>query len=160
MVDRVVREYAIEALYLVHHGDARWKAADDAFRLAAAAGEPLLLLGTTLLFMAYFERLRIMDVSIQLPAGTRVMDTGGAKGTDRGVLPRGRGAGIRGSDGHSQTTWSMSTGGEMGSQVYDDCLVAVPRGTRSTAGSKFPHGCAPAFLTPRPQRAPRRRAGF
>src|SRR5688572_3994192 len=80
MVDRVVREFSSETLYIVHHGDARWKAADDAIRLAESGGEPLLLLGTTLLFMAYFERLRILDASFRLPAGTRAMDTGGAKG--------------------------------------------------------------------------------
>jgi hypothetical protein len=149
MVDRVVREFAIEALYLVHQGDPRWKAADDALRLAAETGEPLLLLGTTLLFMAYFERLRIMDVSIPLPAGTRVMDTGGAKGqiaeftraeVEQGFEQR---LGIPAS--HVVNEYGMA---EMGSQFYDDVLIAAHERRAPRPGKRIPPWVRTRVLDP------------
>jgi acyl-CoA synthetase (AMP-forming)/AMP-acid ligase II len=149
MVDRVVREYAVEALYLVHHGDARWKAADDAFRLAAAADEPLLLLGTSLLFMAYFERLRIMDFSFRLPEGTRVMDTGGAKGQiaefTRAQVEQGfeRRLGIPAS--HVVNEYGMA---EMGSQFYDDGLIAAHERRAPKSGKQIPPWVRTRVLDP------------
>lgn len=149
MVDRVVREHAIEALYLVHHGDARWKAADDAFRLAAGSGEPLLLLGTTLLFMAYFERLRIMDVSFRLPVGSRVMDTGGAKGQiaefTRAEVEQGFEQRLGIPPSHVVNEYGMA---EMGSQFYDDGLVAAHERRAPRPGKQIPPWVRTRVLDP------------
>jgi hypothetical protein len=149
MVDRVVREYAGETLYLVHHGDPRWKAADDAFRMASETGEPLLLLGTTLLFMAYFERLRIKDASFRLPAGSRAMDTGGAKGQiaefTRAQVEQGfeRRLGIP--SGSLVNEYGMA---EMGSQFYEDGLVAAHERRVPMPGKEIPPWVRTRVLDP------------
>lgn len=49
---------------------------------AAADGEPVAILGTTLALAAWARRLAAADLRLELPAGSRVMDTGGAKGRD------------------------------------------------------------------------------
>ncbi|MFW6088253.1 MAG: hypothetical protein ACODAB_00785 [Gemmatimonadota bacterium] len=49
---------------------------------AAAAGEPLAVLGTTLALADWLDRLAGAGVRIELPRGSRLMDTGGAKGRD------------------------------------------------------------------------------
>jgi hypothetical protein len=160
MVDRVVREFAHDALYVVQHGDPRWKSADDAFRLDAASGEPLLLLGTTLLFMAYFERIRILNASYSLPPGSRAMDTGGAKGQIAefsreeveqsfeqilGIPPT-----------HVVNEYGMA---EMGSQFYEDTLVAAHRNGRPAPGKQIPPWVRtrvldPETMTERPEGEP------
>lgn len=53
-----------------------------ALEAAAGAGEPLAIVGTTLALADWLDRLSAADVRLQLPAGSRVMDTGGAKGHD------------------------------------------------------------------------------
>ena len=149
MVDRVVREYAGETLYLVHHGDPRWKAADDAFRMAADTGEPLLLLGTTLLFMAYFERLRIKDASFRLPAGSRAMDTGGAKGQiaefTRAEVERGFEQRLGIPTGSLINEYGMA---EMGSQFYDDGLIAAHERRAPMPGKEIPPWVRTRVLDP------------
>ena len=63
---------------------------------AAEAAEPLAILGTTLALADWLDRLSSADVRIELPRGSRVMDTGGAKGREglerdvaiRGLLDR------------------------------------------------------------------------
>ncbi|MCL7965412.1 MAG: hypothetical protein M8858_08340 [marine benthic group bacterium] len=52
--------------------------ADD----AGPAGTPVVLLGTTLAFDAWLDRLVASDMSWRLPAGSLLMDTGGAKGRE------------------------------------------------------------------------------
>lgn len=49
---------------------------------AAAAEEPVAILGTTLALADWAEGLAAADVRIELPVGSRVMDTGGAKGRE------------------------------------------------------------------------------
>lgn len=47
---------------------------------AAADGEPLAVLGTTLALADWTRRLSAAGVRLELPAGSRIMDTGGVKG--------------------------------------------------------------------------------
>jgi hypothetical protein len=46
---------------------------------------PVCILGTSLAFVHWFEYLLEHKIALQLPAGSRVMDTGGFKGSHRGV---------------------------------------------------------------------------
>lgn len=149
MVDHVARVFGLEPLYVVLQGDPRWKAADDAIRLGMEKGEPLLLLGTTLLFMAYFERLRILGASFQLPAGSRAMDTGGAKGQiaefTRAEVEETfeRGLGIPPS--HVVNEYGMA---EMGSQFYDDTLLAAHERREAIPGKHVPPWVRTRVLDP------------
>ena len=149
MVDRVVREFGLEALYVVQHGDPRWKAADDAIRMAMEKGEGVLLLGTTLLFMAWFERLRILDASFQLPSQSRAMDTGGAKGRidefTRAEVEEAfeRHLGIPAS--HVVNEYGMA---EMGSQFYEDSLLAAHGKREPIPGTHIPPWARTRVLDP------------
>ena len=58
----------------------RMPAGLDALEAAAAAGEPLVILGTTLALTDWYEGLSAAGVRVELPHGSRVLDTGGAKG--------------------------------------------------------------------------------
>jgi len=149
MVDHAAREFGLEPLYVVVQSDPRWKAADDAIRLAMEKGEPLLLLGTTLLFMAYFERLRILGTTFQLPQGSRAMDTGGAKGQiaefTRAEVEEGfqRGLGIPPS--HLVNEYGMA---EMASQFYDETLLAAHEGRPPAPGKRIPPWVRTRVLDP------------
>ncbi len=71
-------------------------AATGAAEASDLAGTPMVLLGTTLAFDAWSDRLAGTDRLWTLPAGSLLMDTGGTKGRDgldrdatfRGLLPR------------------------------------------------------------------------
>ncbi|HVN29693.1 MAG TPA: hypothetical protein VMT64_14445, partial [Candidatus Binataceae bacterium] len=56
------------------------KAACDFLADTACAGEPVCLLGTTASLSAIFEHLERIGTRIALASGSRIMDTGGAKG--------------------------------------------------------------------------------
>jgi hypothetical protein len=150
MVDCVVGELtAPEAQYVVHRREAHWKTADNAILDASANGEPLLLMGTTLLFMAYFERLRIMGASFRLPPGSRAMDTGGAKGQEiefaRGDVEAAfeRCLGIPRT--HLINEYGMA---EMASQFYDDNLLAYHRRRAPKPGKRIPPWVRTRVLDP------------
>ncbi len=81
MADRVARTLGAGRAVVVEKGAPRWPLADEALARVVADRRPLLLLGTTLLFAAYAERCDARGVRFSLPAGSRAMDTGGAKGT-------------------------------------------------------------------------------
>ncbi|MFW6039501.1 MAG: hypothetical protein ACOC9N_00320 [Gemmatimonadota bacterium] len=49
---------------------------------AAGDGEPMAILGTTLALADWGERLAAASVRLELPTGSRLMDTGGAKGRE------------------------------------------------------------------------------
>ena len=150
MVDRVVREFAPgPPHHVVRAGEPHWKIADDALAGAAAAGEPLLLLGTTLFFMAYFERLAALDRTFALPPGSRAMDTGGAKGL-HAEFPRVDVAaafekflGIPAS--HLVNEYGMA---ELGSQFYEDALLAHHEGRAALPGKRIPPWVRTRVLDP------------
>src|SRR5437899_2095177 len=77
MVDRIAEKLTRGGTWIVQRGEPQWDLADAALERATEEGAPILLLGTTLLFIAYFERLAAVRKSFALPTGSRAMDTGG-----------------------------------------------------------------------------------
>lgn len=59
-----------------------WAAAGAWARRAADAGEPVVVLATTLALDAWTRRLAAEGAGLRLPPGSRIMDTGGAKGRE------------------------------------------------------------------------------
>lgn len=57
----------------------------DILDSAEAAGEPVCLLGTSLAYVRWLDSLNEQGVTFSLPAGSRLMDTGGYKGQGREV---------------------------------------------------------------------------
>jgi hypothetical protein len=136
MADCVARRLSAGATHVVRAGEPRWDVADEALRRAASDGTPLLLFGTTLLFAAYLERCDARGVRHPLPAGSRAMDTGGAKGTrvevGRAAIHAGfeRVLGIPAS--HVVNEYGMA---ELGSQFYEDSLLAAHEGGAAAGGA-------------------------
>lgn len=64
----------------VHDGRMDW---DGLEKFLASSGEPLVLFGTALAFLAWFERLG--NRALHLPAGSIAVETGGYKGTGREI---------------------------------------------------------------------------
>lgn len=60
---------------------------DAAVGAAAAAGRPVMLLGTSAAFIHWLDRLAAGGARHALPDGSRLMDTGGFKGRGRDVAP-------------------------------------------------------------------------
>lgn len=87
-------------------------------------GEPVALLGTATSFIQFLDWLATRNQRFRLPAGSRVMDTGGFKGEGRPVAPDELRAlysdylGIPPS--HAVNEYGMT---ELGSQFYDGCLA-------------------------------------
>lgn len=90
---------------------------------AERQGLPLLLLGTSLAFLAACEALAARDTEFYLPEGSRVMETGGSKGREREIAPGeirariGRVFGVP--DSHVVNEYGMT---EACSQFYDGTL--------------------------------------
>ena len=149
MVDHVVKKEATSGAWLVRDGVPRWDLADEILSDAASSNQPLLLLGTTLLYMAYFERLASQDRRFALPQGSRAMDTGGAKGlrtefarveveaafADRLGIP----------STHLVNEYGMA---EMGSQFYDDNLAAALQDLPRVGGKRIPPWVRTRVLDP------------
>lgn len=139
MVDRIVEKLATGGTWVVRGGAPDWDLADTALEQAAGEDTPILLLGTTLLFMAYFERLAAKGRKFALPPGSRAMDTGGAKGqrlefTRAEVLAAfNRHLGIPST--HVVNEYGMA---EMGSQFYDDNFLACHEGRSPKPGKQIP----------------------
>jgi Acyl-protein synthetase, LuxE len=149
MVDRVVKKEAKSGAWLVRDGTPRWDLADQILEEAASSEQPVLLLGTTLLFMAYFERLASTDRRIPLPPGSRAMDTGGAKGL-RTEFARSdvadafaRLLGLP--ETHLVNEYGMA---ELGSQFYDDNLAATVEVRPRAAGKRIPPWVRTRVLDP------------
>lgn len=149
MVDRVVEAFAPAALYVVRGGEPRWSEADAVLRRAETRGEPVLLLGTTLLFMAYAAYLDGEKRTVSLPRGSRIMDTGGAKG-QRAAFQReeveaafARHLGVAPS--HLVNEYGMA---ELGSQFYDDNFLAHHEGRTRRAGKQIPSWVRTRVLHP------------
>ena len=139
MVDRIVERLTAGGTWIVRDGEPRWEIADAALEHAAAEGKPLLLLGTTLLYMAYLERLEGLRKSFALPSGSRAMDTGGAKGQraefTRAEVEAGFARHLGIPPTHLVNEYGMA---EMGSQFYDDNLIAAHEGRALRPGKQIP----------------------
>ncbi|MGH7682673.1 MAG: hypothetical protein ACRENN_11895, partial [Candidatus Eiseniibacteriota bacterium] len=135
MADRVVERLSSGGTWIVRRGEPDWGAADRALERAATEGTPVLLFGTTLLFMAYVERLAASGRRVALPPGSRAMDTGGAKGLraefTRAEVEAGFSAQLGIPATHLVNEYGMA---EMGSQFYDDALVAAHEGRAPKPG--------------------------
>jgi hypothetical protein len=139
MVDRIVEKLTTGGTWIVRGGDPHWDVADASLEQATKDGAPTLLLGTTLLFMAYFETLEAKGKKFALPPGSRAMDTGGAKGRrseftrDEVESAFARLLGIPSS--HLVNEYGMA---EMGSQFYEDNLLAAYAGRSPRPGKQIP----------------------
>ena len=139
MVDRIVEKLTTGGTWIVRGGEPDWNLADAVLERAMKEGAPVLLLGTSLLFMAYFERLAAKGKSFALHPGSRAMDTGGAKGQraefarDEVAAAFHRHLGIPRT--HLVNEYGMA---EMGSQFYDDNLLAVHEGRAPMLGKQIP----------------------
>ncbi|HET9253192.1 MAG TPA: hypothetical protein VFP58_13850 [Candidatus Eisenbacteria bacterium] len=149
MVDHMVKKEAKSGAWLVRDGVPRWDLADEILSEAASSNQPVLLLGTTLLYMAYFERLASMDRRFALPPGSRVMDTGGAKGLrtefDRAEVEAAFADRLGIPSSHLVNEYGMA---EMGSQFYDDNLVAAVEKRPREAGKRIPPWVRTRVLDP------------
>jgi len=86
MVDDVVGALGRGPAVCARTGDAVDLAvAMQAFEAAAGTGEPLCVLGTSLDCLTLFDGMRARGASLALPAGSRVMHTGGDKATGRSI---------------------------------------------------------------------------
>lgn len=149
MANRVVAAFAKDATWVLLGGEPRWDQVDAALARAEAAEEPLLLFGTTLLYMAYFERLAAEGRFFRLAPGSRVMDTGGAKG-QREEFSRvevaaafARHLGIPPT--HLVNEYGMT---ELGSQFYEDRLVAAHERREPLPGWRIPPWVRTRVLDP------------
>jgi hypothetical protein len=100
-----------------------------ALREAETAGEPVCILGTSFAFVHWLDRIASRDERYALPAGSRLMDTGGYKGRSREVSQEemhrlyAQHLGIPAS--HCVNEYGMT---EMCSQFYDSTLRSMVRG--------------------------------
>ncbi len=86
MIGVVEDELAPETGYFVG-GDGRMdqRGLRSTFRDAEDAGDPVLVVGTAFAFVHLLDSLTADGISFRLPAGSRVMETGGFKGRSRAV---------------------------------------------------------------------------
>jgi len=153
MVDHVVGRLARVGTWIVEGGAPRWDRADLALRTAIERDEPVLLLGTTLLFMAYFERLSGAGIRFALPRGSRAMDTGGSKGLRTGFTRDEVERAFEHSLGIPRTHLVNEYGmAEMGSQFYDDTLAAFHKGRAPLPGKRIPPWVRTRVLDPETMR--------
>ncbi len=139
MVDGVAGRFARAAVHVVRGGEPRWAEADAVLQRAESTGEPLLLLGTTLLFMAYFDHLDREGRVFTLPDGSRAMDTGGAKGRraefERPEIEAAFAHRLGIAPSHLVNEYGMA---ELGSQFYDDNFRAHHEGRPRLPGKTIP----------------------
>lgn len=95
----------------------------EALRAECGAGRPVMLAATAFAMVHFLDYLRQHDLEISLPAGSRLMDTGGFKGRSREVPRHELYAAYRRRLGlplsHVVNEYGMT---ELGSQFYDNCL--------------------------------------
>ena len=129
MADVVARSLCEGATWIVESGEPRWERADADFDRAVAEKRPVLLFGTTLLFLSYFERCDREGIRFELPEGSRAMDTGGSKATGREIRRDEVKAAFHRVLGIPPSRVVNEYGmTEMGSQFYEDTIRAPIRG--------------------------------
>jgi acyl-CoA synthetase (AMP-forming)/AMP-acid ligase II len=122
MFDVAVREFGAEGsrFYVLSSG---W---DPAALIAdlLAVREPLALVGTAFAFVHLLDSLAAVDAKLELPAGSRVMETGGFKGRSRELSREELHGGIARVFGITHDRIVNQYGMcELGSQFYEDSLV-------------------------------------
>ncbi len=153
MADRVVRSLSTGGTWIIDHGEPRWDRADAEFARARREGSPVLLLGTTLLFHAYFERCAAKGLRFALPEGSRAMDTGGSKGASTELSRLGileafeRVLSLR--PVNVVNEYGMA---EMASQFYDDSFLAAHERRAPLPGHEIPPWVRTRVLDPESMR--------
>lgn len=149
MAERVVKECCAGAVWVLERGLPSWERADEEFARALSEKRPVILLGTTLLFQAFFERCVRKSIRFVLPAGSRAMDTGGAKGARveirREEVEAAFGRVLAIPPSHVVNEYGMA---EMGSQFYQDTLLAVHERRGSRRGLAIPPWVRTRVLNP------------
>jgi len=149
MVDSLVRGLCSGGTWVVERDEPRWERADQELKRAAAEKRPVLLLGTTLLFHAYFARCDREGIRFALPARSRAMDTGGAKGTRvdvrREEVQSAFGRVLAIPPSHLVNEYGMA---EMGSQFYEDSELAAQERRPARAGFLIPPWVRTRVLDP------------
>ena len=106
-----------------------WETLDAALARAVASGSAVGLLGTAFHFVHLIDRATARGVRWRLPAGSRVLETGGYKGRSRELAREELHAGIESVLGippsHRVTEYGMA---ELGSQAYDHVAGRVRSG--------------------------------
>ena len=96
-------------------------------RRAEESGEPCAVLGASYSFVHLMDALQERGVRIRLPAGSRLLDTGGYKGHSRELAPDAFYAGLQESlgvpRGRCINMYGMT---ELSTQLYDDGNAVVP----------------------------------
>ena len=145
MCDHLVSKLARGGAWIVRDGRPDWDLADRTLEAAVAEGTPVLVLGTTLLLASYCER----PATRRLPPGSRVMDTGGAKGLRAEFAREEIERMIEGSLGipptHLVNEYGMA---ELASQFYDDSLRAHTEGRPLIPGKTIPPWVRSRVLDP------------
>jgi hypothetical protein len=115
----------------------------DALRDAESAGEPVCILGTAFALVHWLDALRDTDTRFRLPAGSRLMDTGGFKGRSREVTREELYGAVQDRLGIPHA-WCVNEYGmtEMSSQFYDGAA-----GTASAPADRLHAG--PAWVRTR-----------
>jgi hypothetical protein len=86
MVSTVVRELgAADSWFAVDQHGLKYERLRDYLIQQQQAAQPVCLIGTSLAFVHWFDALRKENKSFELPAASRIMDTGGFKGTERAI---------------------------------------------------------------------------
>lgn len=145
MCDRVVSKLARSGVWIVRDGRPEWDLADRTLQAAVAEGTPVLVLGTSLLLAAYCER----PARHPLPPGSRVMDTGGAKGLRADFTREEIERMLEGALGipptHLVNEYGMA---ELASQFYDDGLRAHAEDRPALPGKTIPPWVRSRVLDP------------
>jgi hypothetical protein len=120
--------------HAVEHGSLDAEALYARLARDAARGETILLCGTAFAFVHFLEYLEERGHALELPPGTRIMETGGFKGRAR-ELPRQTlyaelEARLGVPPGRIVNQYGMT---ELGSQFYDSVLVAPKQSRRKLA---------------------------
>ncbi len=149
MVDRLVRGLCSGGMWVVERGEPRWEYADRELERASREKRPVILLGTTLLFQAYVARCDRERIRFALPAKSRAVDTGGAKGTRveirRDEVQAAFGRVLAVPPSHLVNEYGMA---EMGSQFYEDSELAAHERRPARPGFVIPPWVRTRVLDP------------
>ncbi|HLM67610.1 MAG TPA: hypothetical protein VK358_08795 [Longimicrobium sp.] len=145
---------AASGWYVSPAGGIDAEALETALRDAEAAGEPVCILGTAFALVHWLDALREAGTRVRLPAGSRLMDTGGFKGRSREVTREELYGAVEELMGIPHA-WCVNEYGmtEMSSQFYDGVAgSAPPVAERLHAGPPWvrTHATDPETLRPLP----------
>jgi hypothetical protein len=136
--------------YFVAGGELRAEALEQRLRECEATREPTLLIGVTNAFIRFIDRCQASGVRFRLPYGSRIVDTGGAKGASRTLSRNGL---LRafwdyfGVPGYYVANEYGMT--EMCSQFYDDSIQSHFAGRKRDRAKLAPPWVRTQLVSPR-----------